>query len=1108
MKGIKTASSLAAALLMTFVAGDAAMAKKVQFFDSPVPTVQILLDTSGSMQYDVNPSPYEEGDEQPELLPACSNVSGMSGKSRYTLATEILAGTIENYSCEIQDRSSNQSPYCPGKDCYTDEPHVQANGTRATNGLIDTLGANARFGIMTMDSDPHHSSGASGDFSYGGEKFGKGNGKFNYGAQNSHSPIGRLVLPAESSDPDDILARNAQVKASLLSARPHGGTPIGAMFYDALAMARSEPGLANDAYDSCRRKHVVLLTDGRSNTGDGEGGYPDPVEAAQDMREEGYEVWVVQFGVAEGVTSQAYDIATYHGLLPDDHFMMAADASSLASALGSVMSVDTTSTQSRTGIVITEQTGNTTDVQYQFNAAYRNVNAPAGAADVDVLSGVLERSVYQCGVDVDQLDSAGLATIQSIGDKLNLTPDGSRNIYTMVDGDLQSFVWTNVTITNDMLDAPNPLVEPVPDFGLDVNTDWCAQGTIGGFALQKVLKWRQNLFSYIRASEESCRSGYKLGGIVHSTPALQDTLKGVSLSIPSFAAYKASIASRPHMLYTCTHDGMLHAFRTDRPSGSSEPDSWGKELWAYIPGHQLDVLRTVPELGETALDGAPVLADIVLSRTFTSRATENEDSWKSVLLFGDRAGGAGYTALDVTDPTDGNWSVLWEISAEEGRCPGGSNMCNPGGIGNFRNNYSRLGKSYGKPVIGTVMICPSVSGSCTQKQLEEVAVAVIPGGSSEGMTTLGSARTAFVVRLDNGEKLAEFATGNIDGDFANVRGDCNGNTSLVEADITGDMSCLSTVPGTFLTRCYVGDSAGRLWKLEIGSASRSSWTMTMFYDPYDMEGMDIPLNDPIRAPVYEAPAISLTSTTNEPVIVYGGGDVDDLLNTAQKAFIVSITDTVTSTIPNPPSPWDDDLCFRSLGADQFNGPKLNWKSFLGYDSSLAIIPGEPAGIRLMGQPIIYGGVTYFTTYIPQADNACSMGSGRVYGLDYVLTDGAGDVPRPRLPDESDPYTYEPYQEIGCAETPAVPYGVQVASRPSCIGGESIYDAGIGSGSGTAFGSTGSSQPQLIIQTGLNTGEENEHPADGSTNRSINQIVRSMVQVIESILVNTWGSVFD
>jgi len=429
-------------------------------------------------------------------------------------------------------------------------------------------------------------------------------------------------------------------------------------------------------------------------------------------------------------------------------------------------------------------------------------------------------------------------------------------------------------------------------------------------------------------------------------------------------------------------------------------------------------------------------------------------------------------------------------------------------MGSFRNNYSRLGKSYGKPVIGTVMICPSVSGTCTQKQLEEVAVAVIPGGSSEGMTTLGSARTAFVVRLDNGDKLAEFATGNIDGDFANVRGDCNGNTSLVETDITGDMACLSTVPGTFLTRCYVGDSAGRLWKLEIGSASRSAWTMTMFYDPYDMEGMNIPLNDPIRAPVYEAPAISLTSTTNEPVIVYGGGDVDDLLNTTHKAFVVSITDTVTSSVPTPPLPWEDDLCFRTLGGGQFNGPRLNWKIFLGYDSSLTTIPGEPAGMRLMGQPIIYGGVTYFTTYIPQADDACSMGAGRIYGLDYVLTDGAGDVPRPRLPDESDPYTYEPYQEIGSDATPAVPYGVQVASRPSCIGGQSIYDAGIGSGSGTAFGSTGSSQPQLIIQTGLNTGEANEQPAGGSTNRSINQIVRSMVQVIESILVNTWGSVFD
>ncbi|HOD08989.1 MAG TPA: PilC/PilY family type IV pilus protein, partial [Myxococcota bacterium] len=526
-----------------------------------------------------------------------------------------------------------------------------------------------------------------------------------YGAQNKNSTIGRMVLPSESSDPDDILARNAQVKASLLAARPHGGTPLGAMFYDTLAMIRSETEFVDDPFAPCRNKHVVLITDGRSNTGEEDGGYPDPVEGAQELRDEGYEVWVIQFGVAEGVTSQGYDIATYHGLLADDHFLMADDVPSLTAALGSVVSVNATSPQSRTGIVITEQTGNTTDVQYQFNAAYRNVNAPVGAADVDVLSGILERSVYQCGVDMDLPDTSGLALIQSIGDKLNLTSDGSRNIYTMVNGDLESFVWTNVSITNGMLDAPNPLVEPVPDFGLDESTDWCAQGTIQGLAIQKVLEWRQNLFSYIRADDESCRSGHKLGGIVHSTPAFQDTLKGVSLSIPSFASYKASIASRPHMLYTCTHDGMLHAFRTDRPNGNAEPDSWGKELWAYIPAHQLDVLRTVPERGEIALDGAPVIADIVLSRTFTSQDTEDEDSWKSVLLFGDRAGGAGYTALDVTDPTDGNWSVLWEISAEEGRCPGGSVNCNAGGMGSFRNNYSRLGKSYGKPVIGTVMIC-------------------------------------------------------------------------------------------------------------------------------------------------------------------------------------------------------------------------------------------------------------------------------------------------------------------------------------------------------------------------------------------------------------------
>lgn len=1074
---------------------------------SATPIVHLMIDTSGSMQYDVNPSPLEVDDYQPELVPTCSNVADLSGKSRFIALTEQIAGTLSDYHCEVQDRNSKKSPYCPAKDCYNVVPHIMFYGTRASDGLIDRAGSTVKFSIMTMDTDPDHNSGNSGDNSYGKEKFGTGADKFNYGAQGKNSSLGRLVVPTTSESPADILANNAAVKAALLAARPAGGTPVGAMMYDAAYMYNNEDVFTNDAYSACRPNNIVLLTDGRSNLGDGMGDYPTAADGAQVMRELGFEVWVVQYDTAEGVNSQAYDVATYYGMLPDDHLLMANDAASLDSAMATIVTgIITESTQTRTATVATEATGNTTDVQYQFNAAYMTVSGPAEGSP-DILAGVLERSVYQCGIDQEDSGTSALAEIQNIGDKLNATTDASRNIYTMVDGDKEEFVSSNNAIKNAMLDAPNPLLEAVPDFGLDADTGWCKSGAVSGLIVNKLAVWRDNLFDYIRASEDSCRQNYKLGAIMHSTPALQDDSSDVNLAIPSFAQFKTLIADRPHMLYVATHDGMLHAFRFDRPDGHAQPDYWGQELWAYIPGYLLPALRTVPENGAVALDGAPTVSDTLISRTYSSRSSEDENSWKTVLMFGDRSGGRGYSALDVTDPTDGNWSIMWEISSADGRCEGGRNNCNlGGGSGGYKNDFSRLGQAYGQPVIGNVMICPSASGTCTQTQLEEVAVAVIPGGSSAGLTTPGAGKTAFVVRLDTGEKIAEFASGNIDGDLSNAKGDCNGNSSLVAADIVGDVTCMSTLAGTFLTRCYVGDRAGRLWKMEIGSPSRSNWTMTMFYDPYDFAGGTADPLDPIRAPVYEAPALSMTRSTNEPVIIFGSGEIDSLTGTEQKAFVASITDTIATSVPADCAPWDDNTCFRSVGNGQVNGPRVNWKIFLGYDSTLTAISGEPAGMRMMGAPTIYGGVAYFTTFIPDDDNACSMGVGRVYGVDYVLSAGSCDEPEARLQDPTDPYSYDQWQAIGCAESPAVPYGVMVVDRPTCIGGESIADAG--AGSGTAFGSTEGSGPQIVIQTGLDTGEGGEQPAGGAVGRSVNQMVRTIVQAIESIIVGTWGSVFD
>jgi hypothetical protein len=1071
-------------------------------FSPPPPVVQILLDTSGSMQYTSAGHNSETTDANTNTLPTCSTTIGASGRSRYIVATEILAGTLTNYTCTRLARNNASAAGCPSADCNYAVPHVQANGTRLTDGLIDKAGSKMKFGIMTMDNKTSVATTQGGAFSYGPET------GTNLGAQNSTSTIGAMVKPSASDSPASILAANAAVKASLLAARPFNPTPLGPLFWDAEYMYNNDPVFTADPYKNCRDKHIILITDGRNNQGSGIGTYLDPVVAANRLRTLGFEVWVIAFKMGTNITSSARDIATYNGTLSDDHYFLALDAAGLSNALYQVISNIAVISQSRTRTVYTEDTGNPLDVQYQFNAAYANALDLVGGELPGVKQGILERSLYKCGVDVSSPSAATLAQIQSFGEKLNATADGSRNIYTMIAGVLEAFTNTNADITNAILAAPDPATTTVPDFGRNSTTGWCKSGTLTGTSAQKLAAWRANLFQYIRADDASCRDGYKLGAIYHSTPAIQEKFTELTYAIPSFAGYRASIATRPVMLYSATHDGMMHAFRLDRPDGTLTPDDWGKELWAYIPGHLLGTLKELPDGRETVLDGTPVIADIVMSRTATSQTSEDATDWKSVLLFGDRSGGRGFTALDVTNPVDGYWSVLWEVSGPSGRCTGGSSSCNAGGAAAYKNDFTRLGYTYGRPVIGTVMICPSDSGLCAQSQLEEVAVAVFGGGSSTGIGTVGAGKTAFVVRLDTGEKIAEFATGDIDGDNATVKSNCTNTANVIDSDIIGDVSCMSTMPGTFLTRCFVGDRAGRLWKIEIGSPARSNWQMRLFYDPYDFTAGTTDVNSVIRAPAYEAPAISLTKATNEPVIVYSGGDMDNLLETAQKSFIVSLTETMVGTEPADCMPWDDNVCFRSAGTGMLIGPKVNWKMFASYDSNLALMTGELAGARVMGAPLIYGGVTYFTTFTPSSTNVCIPGRGRLYGVDYVLRGASCDLLKARLPSVSNPLVFETYQQIGSATTGSVPYGVVVINRPACIDGESIGVAGYGGASGNPFGDVGAAGPKIVVQTGVNTGETVEEPANNATDRSIQQILRNAGRIIESIIVGTWGSVFD
>jgi type IV pilus assembly protein PilY1 len=150
-----------------------------------------------------------------------------------------------------------------------------------------------------------------------------------------------------------------------------------------------------------------------------------------------------------------------------------------------------------------------------------------------------------------------------------------------------------------------------------------------------------------------------LGDIINGAPVY---VKGPPFKYTDagYSSFKTTYAGRQGVVYVAANDGMLHAFNADT----------GAELWAYVPSMVLPDLFRLADANYASnhryfVDGAPVVADIW-----------NGTHWKTILVGGLNAGGRGYYALDVTNPTSP--AALWEFSSA---------------------NDSDLGLTFGNPVI-------------------------------------------------------------------------------------------------------------------------------------------------------------------------------------------------------------------------------------------------------------------------------------------------------------------------------------------------------------------------------------------------------------------------
>jgi type IV pilus assembly protein PilY1 len=288
-----------------------------------------------------------------------------------------------------------------------------------------------------------------------------------------------------------------------------------------------------------------------------------------------------------------------------------------------------------------------------------------------------------------------------------------------------------------------------------------------------------------------------LGDIVNSNPVYSAENVGANStfgSAPGYAAFAKQFdtrvgqggTARAKAVFVGANDGMFHAFGGE----SSKASGGGKEIFAYVPSMIYANLPALANADYTVtgnhkyfVDGSPVLSDANVG----SAATPN---WKTIIVSGLGAGGAGYFALDVTRPENFDASkVLWELTA-------GDVTRTVGGV-----TKSDLGASTTQPRIARTKTSTT----------EETYFAVIGNGYNSAATPTNGQAVLVVARV--GKTGGAWASADLSPIILSPDLD-NGLSTPTLVDYDGD---------GFVDLIYAGDLQGNMWRIKASDPDPKNW---------------------------------------------------------------------------------------------------------------------------------------------------------------------------------------------------------------------------------------------------------------------------------------------
>lgn len=305
-----------------------------------------------------------------------------------------------------------------------------------------------------------------------------------------------------------------------------------------------------------------------------------------------------------------------------------------------------------------------------------------------------------------------------------------------------------------------------------------------------------------------------------------------NFSLKGYSAFIKAQKDRTPMLYVGGNDGMLHGF--------SALD--GKEKIAYVPRGVIGELKKLADPNynhQYYVDGSPMTGDILSGST-----------WATVLVGTLGAGGKGYFALDVTDPSTFAESKSQQLALlDRTRGNGeGAPDCNRTGISTAEKAVCLIVVEEDKD-IGNITALP-VRDSANQLRSTQVtrlndnrwAVVMGNGYNSENQRPV-----LLVQYLDGARELKRIQAS----DDAKGTGNAsdNGLSAPAIVDLNGDGRA---------DIVYAGDNLGNLWKFDLTSPDATQWKSAF--------GIDAPLFSARGASVKNGPRTLPQPITAPPIV--------------------------------------------------------------------------------------------------------------------------------------------------------------------------------------------------------------------------------------------------